>query len=124
MGCDASEMASFGGGVRRRALRIGVSGATVVKKAAYDLERGTKAQIQAMGAVDTGNMLNSVSTDISGDGRFGAMSAEVGPTADYSIYVHEGTSRMAGRPFLSTAFDAMLPGFEGAVGKLGGEILP
>jgi HK97 gp10 family phage protein len=124
MGVDASEMNAFGGGVRRRARRIGVGGAAVVRKSAYDLERGTKSQIQAMGAVDTGNMLNGVSTSFSGSGRAGTMEAEVGPTADYSIFVHDGTSKMPGRPFLATAFDAWLPGFETAVGKLGGQILP
>lgn len=37
------------------------------------------------------------------------LGAEVQAHADYSVYVHEGTSKMKGRPFLGDAADEELP---------------
>lgn len=53
-----------------------------------------KRAIQAYHAVDTGNMLNSVRSQASGQWTY-----LIGPTMPYSIYVARGTSRMAARPF-------------------------
>lgn len=57
-----------------------------------------KQEIQAVHAVDTGNMLNSVTTQMNGP-----KSALIGPTVDYAPFVALGTSRMAARPFHITA---------------------
>lgn len=119
MGYDASELAALGRDLKAGAGRVGAKTAVVVKKAAADIERGAKTRA----AVDTGNLRSSISTTITGDGRHGTMTAEIGPTAEYGIFVELGTSRMGPQPFLGPAFDAALPGFTAAMAQLGGEIL-
>ncbi|AXQ52876.1 hypothetical protein SEA_NEFERTHENA_12 [Microbacterium phage Neferthena] len=52
-----------------------------------------KQEIQRVHAVDTGTMLNSVTTEKAGKDYF------IGPTVKYAPYVALGTSRMAARPF-------------------------
>lgn len=47
--------------------------------------------------VDTGRLRNSHQS------LFDVLKGTVQPTANYAIYVHEGTSRMKGRPFLAMA---------------------
>ncbi len=90
----------------------------VVAKSAADLEAQGKANIVSMGAVDTGTMLNSTSTDLNG------LTAEVGPTTNYAVYVHEGTWKNGGpRPFMSNAATTIEPAFLEAMGQIGDSIL-
>ncbi|QIN93836.1 minor tail protein [Microbacterium phage Alakazam] len=53
-----------------------------------------KQEIQRVHAVDTGTMLNSVTTESAGKNAY-----LIGPTVKYAPYVALGTSRMAARPF-------------------------
>jgi HK97 gp10 family phage protein len=53
-----------------------------------------KSEIQGMHAVDTGTMLNSTTSE-----RTGEASYLIGPTVTYAPYVALGTSRMPARPF-------------------------
>jgi len=46
--------------------------------------------------VDTGRMRASIGTDI------GNLQARIGPNVNYATYVHEGTWKMKGRPFMSS----------------------
>jgi HK97 gp10 family phage protein len=119
MRIDTSELTALAGDARTGAARIGAKASAVVRKAAYDIERGAKAGAP----VDTGALRSSISTSFSGDGRSGSMSAEVGPTVEYGVFLELGTSRMGPQPYLAPAFDAVLPGFTQAVAQLGGEIL-
>ena len=48
--------------------------------------------------VDTGRLRGSINWRIQMEG--GQLVAIIGTNVEYAIYVHEGTSRMAGRPFL------------------------
>lgn len=61
-----------------------------VEEYAYSIEHYAKMRTP----VDTGLLRSSIRTDI------GNLKAAVGPHTNYGIYVHEGTRRMAGRPFM------------------------
>ena len=87
----------------------------VVTKSAHDVESVAKT----VAPVDTGNLRNSIGTDITG----GGLSAEIGPTAHYGVYVEFGTRRMAPQPYMGPGLDAATPGFVAAMGELGGGIL-
>jgi hypothetical protein len=77
----------------------------VINLMAAEIEARTKDNIVLMGAVDTGNMLNSTGhlpTD-------GTKPAEVYVDAEYSGHVHEGHHTadggfVEGRPFLRNAY--------------------
>lgn len=53
-----------------------------------------KKEIQGFHAVDTGTMLNSTTSE-----SVGKYTYLIGPTVDYAVFVAEGTSRVAARPF-------------------------
>ncbi|MFK5689599.1 HK97-gp10 family putative phage morphogenesis protein [Ornithinimicrobium sp. LYQ92] len=92
--------------------RVGARGAAVVRKTATAITRdarlmapvGTPESTGKPGYVG-GNLRASISSTITGDGRNGRMSAEIGPTAHYGRYVEQGTSRMAPQPYLFPAAD-------------------
>lgn len=116
---DTSEMAAYSAKLRRASGTVGAQASAALRKTAFDIE----ADAKILAPVDTGTLMNSISTSFAGDGRNGTMTAEIGPTVDYAIYVHEGTSRMPGRPFLTDAFDRRVPGFEAALGQIGEGLL-
>lgn len=80
----------------------------VLKKAAFDVERRAKETAP----VRTGALKNSIKTDLS---RLSALEAEVGASVEYAIFVEFGTSRMAGRPFLTPALEAVKAEFMAAI---------
>ncbi|MGE4213602.1 MAG: HK97-gp10 family putative phage morphogenesis protein [Anaerotignaceae bacterium] len=63
------------------------------------VENTAKENITNMGAVDTGALKNSI-THVVGD-----KAVEIGTSVEYSHFVHDGTSKMEGRPFLQNAVD-------------------
>ena len=73
-----------------------------LKEAAFIAEGGIKRAITYMDAVDTGYMRASTRITKFERGKHGE--AAIGPTADYSIYVHEGTDRMRARPFIEYGY--------------------
>ena len=85
--------------------RVGRDMANVIRKGAADIQRDAKI----LAPVDTGNLRNSISTTITGDGRTNRMSAEIGPTANYGIYLEFGTSKMRAQPYLFPATDRHEP---------------
>lgn len=99
--------------VRSESGRVGARGALVVRATALRIERDAKI----MAPVDTGNLRNSISTTLAGDGRGARMTAEIGPTASYGIYQELGTSRMAAHPFLFPAADRHEPAFIAAMAQ-------
>lgn len=108
----ASRMSSAGG-------RVGAGGAMLLRRTAYAIEGTAKA----LAPVDTGFLRGSITTTVDGDGRFGSMSAVVGPTAEYGIYQEYGTSTQPGQPYLGPAFDTHAPGYAAALADLAAEEL-
>ena len=66
---------------------------TAIHKSIFTIERDSKLRTP----VDTGFLRASHRS------LFSNLRGEVGPTAMYAPYVHDGTSRMKGRPFLLQA---------------------
>ena len=85
----------------------------VVRKVAFD----TEADAKALAPVDTGNLRNSITTAVTGNG----LTAAVVATASYAPFVEGGTSRQAPRPFMGPATDRNTPLFYEAMGQLGGD---
>jgi len=58
--------------------------------------------------VDNGFLKGSLTMEVIQDqtgGKFGGITVRVAAQEEYAIYVHEGTTRMAPRPFLKNALD-------------------
>lgn len=111
---DASEVRALGSRIKASGPRIGAAASAALRKTAFDIE----ADAKALAPVDTGNLMNSISAEIAGDGRFGTMSAEIGPTAEYGIYQEFGTSTQPGTPFMGPAFDRRVPAYTEALAQL------
>lgn len=116
---DISQAVAYSARVRAGAGRLGAAGSAALRRAAYAIQ----ADAQALAPVDTGTLRASISTSIEGDGRFGAMTAEIGPTVEYGIYQEFGTSTQPGQPYLTPAFDRQVGSFQAAVARLADEVL-
>jgi HK97 gp10 family phage protein len=103
----------------RAAGQVGAAAAQVLRKTTLDIE----ATAKQFAPVDTGALRNSIGHDITGDGRYGVLEAEIGPTVDYAPYVEFGTSRQAPAAFMGPALDRHTPDFIAALEQLGGEVL-
>lgn len=68
--------------------------ALLINKACFDLEALAKTKVP----VRTGRLKNSIR--VSKTATAGDLQGQVGAFADYAIYVHFGTVRMAARPFM------------------------
>lgn len=96
--------------IRRKAARF-------TEKAARDIEGQASELCVAMGAVDTGNLLNSISSaPLNSDRSVWRVVA----AAEYAAYVNFGTVRMAARPFFTTAVDKVRPVYLAAMRTLPG----
>ncbi len=111
---DTSEVRALASRMATAGARVGAQGALLLRKTAFDIE----ADAKQFAPVDTGALRNSISSSFDGDGRHGAMTAEIGPTVDYGIYQEFGTSTQPGTPFLGPAFDRRVPSYNEALGIL------
>lgn len=105
---DTSELAALGVRIAAAGPAVQAGAQTAMARTAYAIEGDAKVTAP----VDTGNLVNSISTTIDG------MSAEIGPTADYGIWVEIGTSRMAGQPYMAPAFDRRVPEYVHALSQI------
>ncbi len=80
-----------------------------IRKAAYDVEAHAKAVVP----VDTGNLKNSIQTTMES-----VLTAIVSTHVEYAPYVEYGTRRMAARPYLGPAAEAVRPSLEAAMKRL------
>jgi HK97 gp10 family phage protein len=71
----------------------------LVRRAAFEIE----ARAKVLAPVLTGNLRNSIQTDVESDG----LTAHVGTGVEYAAYVEFGTRRMAPRPYLAPAAEAV-----------------
>ena len=95
---------------------LGAAGPRVRKAASREVVRAAlrvQAEAKANTPVDTGRLRNSIAVadneaglDAVGMLSPDTLSAVVGTNVEYAIYVHNGTSRVAGRPFLFNAWEA------------------
>lgn len=100
--------------------RLGAAAAAAVRKAAYDIEADAKLRAPVG---KTGDLRDSITTTITGDGRRASIQAEIGPTAPYARYVEDGTSVHAPQPYMRPAFERRTPGLEATFQQLG-DLLP
>lgn len=89
---------------------------TVVLKNGNQLNEKMKghmrdAYIKGYSTGDTAGSVNTVITD-------GGMTASVGPTTDYSMYVEYGTRFMQAEPAVRPAFEEQVPVFKSDMEKL------
>lgn len=110
---DTSEVRAVASRIADAGGRIGAASSAVLRRTAYAIEGDSKA----LAPVDTGTLESSISTTITGDGRHGQMSAEIGPTVDYGIYQEHGTSTQPGTPYMGPAYDRNIGGFTAALAQ-------
>jgi phage gpG-like protein len=60
--------------------------------------------------VDKGKLRASISVEMRNEG---GPVAYVGSNVEYAVYVHEGTRRMRGRPYLTQALEQVMARFKG-----------
>lgn len=115
MQIDASQLRGLAADLTGVSKTAGQAARAVVRKTALDVERTAKGLVP----VDTGNLRASIGhSDLRAMGTSGSIEAEIGPSANYGIYVEEGTSRMGPQPYMQPALDRVAPAFEAAMGKV------
>jgi HK97 gp10 family phage protein len=119
MAVDFSELTHLRTELGTASRRIGPAASAVLRKASYDIE----ADAKTFAPVDTGALKSSISTTITGRAGAGAMTAEIGPSVKYGVYVEYGTSEQPGQPFLNPAFERTLPRFTSALEQAGARSL-
>lgn len=118
MSSDGStEMGRLAAGLAAAGPMAGARAGQAMEKALAGIQAGA----QNRAPVDTGALRNSISREYTRGGH--VLRGEVGPTVAYARYVEQGTSRMRAQPYLRPATDAVLPGYEAALGQIGAQIL-
>lgn len=78
-----------------------------VRKTCFDIEAAAKMKV----AVDTGNLMNSITTDVDG------LSGTVATGVDYAAHQEYGTHKMAAHPYMTPAAEAAWPEFLAGIRK-------
>lgn len=123
---DVSDLNKLAVELENATGQLGARASVALRKTAYDIEKDSKTFCpvgKSRPGYVGGNLRNSISTTITGDGRFGTMEAEIGPTAFYGGFVENGTSRMAPRAYMGPAFDRNAYKMVAAFEQITGDIL-
>lgn len=115
MPVDVSGILALAGKFTAGAAAARPLASVAVRKTALDIESRAKS----LAPVRTGNLRASIGVTTTGD-----LAAEVGPTANYGKYVEFGTWKMAPRPYMSPAMQAVAPGFLQACRQIPDRCLP
>lgn len=93
--------------IAKRASEHGSGGGVqnALSAGAAQLQREIMMQAMSMGIWDTGNLINSHTRQ-----KIGPATWRIVSPAEYSVYVHMGTSRMAARPWMEIATKKAMPG--------------
>ena len=78
----------------------------VVKRELADTASDIEEEAKANCPVDTGRLKSSIKADVQG------LEANIGSDVEYAHFVHDGTYKMAARPFLESAANKELEGIE------------
>lgn len=113
MGFDTSELRGLAADLGKASARAVPLASAAVRKTAFDIEADAKVFCPFV----TGNLQNSISTDV------GVLSAEIGPTASYGYFVEVGTARMAPQPYMNPAADRREPELEKAIAQIAAGLL-
>lgn len=112
---DASELRTLGASLEKSSAQTGRLVQTVVRKTARDIT----ADAKRLAPVDTGNLRGSIGhSDLRTVGTTGNAEVEIGPTANYGVFLELGTSRMAPQPFMGPAADRHAGAFTEALAQV------
>lgn len=75
-----------------------------VAAGAAQLQRSAMQQAMSMAIIDTGNLINSHTRR-----KVGPLTWQIVSPAEYSVYVHMGTTRMPARPWMEIAANNEAP---------------
>lgn len=87
---------------------------TVVRKNGADLQRAIHRKAEFKKGYQTGDTRDSVGLEITN----GGMTAESGPTTEYSEYLEYGTRYMEKQPFVKPGLEEVEPKFKSDMQKL------
>ncbi len=114
---DTSEVRKLSADLELGRERVGRETSAVVKAAA---ER-VKGNAQGKAPKLTGALAASIGVDLYGDGRSVGMTAVIGPTVRYGLFVENGTSKMAAEPYMGPALAEEGPAFADELARVAAE---
>lgn len=112
-GSDFSQLRELAADLGKAGAETKRKASLVIAKTAHDIE----ADAKRLAPWDTGTLSNSISSDVK------ELSAEIGPTVDYGVYLEYGTVHMSPQPYMGPAADRREPAFVQAMEQLVGEVL-
>lgn len=96
--------------IERIGPRVRKEAGVAVRKRAHDIESLAKQKVP----VDTGYLKSTLGFTLGVDDLI----AVIGASANYAAYVEYGTAKMAPRPYLGPAFEAVRPAFEADIAAI------
>lgn len=114
----SDELMKFSADLASASITVGIRAGQAMGKALTDIQAGA----QNRAPVDTGALKSSITNEVRRTGA--TITGEVGPNVSYGAYVERGAGiGHDPQPYLRPATDAVLPGYEAALGQLGADLL-